>query len=395
MGPGSRSDDRKARGANRQVLACREDRPLSRGQVVAPEVHGQVEARRQDSRGRRVALAARRECPGPERARRGGPLHVVAGRLALLAGTGPEALRKVERPGHLADLQVERGQQCGDAPFALHPRVHAARENSLATPPRRAGGGWPRLGFDSPTRMSAPPLRGVPFGALRPHPALPGWRGNAVRNAYARFEGLRSRRVGRRGCSSPSRTRPSRLVANGADPAVSHPQPVDAPVPVPTWPVDAASGLVAVPASLRIGPASDPGIGPASDPGMGPASDPESTQIPAWQAPPTQVLPLSFARFEHLPVAGWQVPAWWHSSVAAHVTGLPTHSPPRQASFLVATGGADCIGRRGGRLFWPLGLSIGRHGGHWGLLEEHQRARRPRRGVRIRSGKAERRPLRF
>jgi hypothetical protein len=52
--------------------------------------------------------------------------------------------------------------------------------------------------------------------------------------------------------------------------------------------------------------------------------------------PSSHVLPLVFAGFEHRPVAGLQVPAVWHWSTAAQVTGLaPVQVPAWQVS--------DCV----------------------------------------------------
>jgi hypothetical protein len=67
------------------------------------------------------------------------------------------------------------------------------------------------------------------------------------------------------------------------------------------------------------------------------------TQLPFWQlsacvheSPSEHVAPSSLAGLEHSPVAGSHVPASWHSSLAAHVTGLaPTHVPPWQVSVCV------------------------------------------------------------
>ena len=39
--------------------------------------------------------------------------------------------------------------------------------------------------------------------------------------------------------------------------------------------------------------------------------------------------------FEHAPVAGLQVPAEWHASLAVHVTPVPVHVPFVHASFEV------------------------------------------------------------
>src|SRR5207245_10110195 len=64
---------------------------------------------------------------------------------------------------------------------------------------------------------------------------------------------------------------------------------------------------------------------------------------PLWQVsvcvqalPSLQVLPLAFAGFEHVPVAGLQVPAVWHWSEAVQTTGLlPVHTPLWQVSVCV------------------------------------------------------------
>src|SRR5437016_5498140 len=63
---------------------------------------------------------------------------------------------------------------------------------------------------------------------------------------------------------------------------------------------------------------------------------------PLWQVsvcvhalPSLQVLPLAFAGFEHVPVAGSQVPAVWHWSEAVQTTALPVHTPLWQVSVRV------------------------------------------------------------
>src|SRR2546425_1076953 len=61
-------------------------------------------------------------------------------------------------------------------------------------------------------------------------------------------------------------------------------------------------------------------------------------QVSVWvQALPSlQALPLAFAGFEHVPVAGSQVPAVWHWSEAVQATGLlPVHTPLWQVSVCV------------------------------------------------------------
>ena len=65
--------------------------------------------------------------------------------------------------------------------------------------------------------------------------------------------------------------------------------------------------------------------------------------LPAWQVsvcvqalPSSQALPSGFAGFEHEPVAGSQVPASWHESAAAQVTGFaPVQTPFWQVSVRV------------------------------------------------------------
>src|SRR6185312_11183698 len=66
-------------------------------------------------------------------------------------------------------------------------------------------------------------------------------------------------------------------------------------------------------------------------------------QTPDWQVsvrvqalPSLQAVPLASAGFEQAPVPGSHVPAAWHWSAAAHVTGLaPVHTPERQVSVRV------------------------------------------------------------
>src|SRR5438034_1268517 len=66
-------------------------------------------------------------------------------------------------------------------------------------------------------------------------------------------------------------------------------------------------------------------------------------QTPLWQLsvcvqalPSLQALPLAFAGFEHVPVAGLQVPAAWHWSEAVQMTGLlPVQTPVWQVSACV------------------------------------------------------------
>src|SRR5262249_32075466 len=66
------------------------------------------------------------------------------------------------------------------------------------------------------------------------------------------------------------------------------------------------------------------------------------TQAPAWQEslwvqalPSLQLVPSAFAGFEHVPVCGSQVPALWHWSVAVHATGVPPRRAPGGDEALV------------------------------------------------------------
>src|SRR5438552_3285026 len=69
----------------------------------------------------------------------------------------------------------------------------------------------------------------------------------------------------------------------------------------------------------------------------------QTTAVP-WQTPPWQLsavvqalpslhaVPFGAGGFEHVPVAGSQVPASWHWSWAVHATGVPEQEPARQLS---------------------------------------------------------------
>jgi hypothetical protein len=65
-----------------------------------------------------------------------------------------------------------------------------------------------------------------------------------------------------------------------------------------------------------------------------PVQTPATQASPVVQALPSlQPVPLGTAGFEHLPVAGAQVPALWQASEAVQVTGLAwLHLPPEQVS---------------------------------------------------------------
>jgi hypothetical protein len=49
----------------------------------------------------------------------------------------------------------------------------------------------------------------------------------------------------------------------------------------------------------------------------------------------SQRVPSGAGGLEQVPVAGLQLPATWHASVAGHVTGAPPHTPPWQLSCTV------------------------------------------------------------
>jgi hypothetical protein len=69
----------------------------------------------------------------------------------------------------------------------------------------------------------------------------------------------------------------------------------------------------------------------------------EPVHTPDWQEslcvhafPSLQLVPFAAVGFEHAPVLGLHVPATWHASLAAHVTGFePVHTPFSHASALV------------------------------------------------------------
>jgi hypothetical protein len=69
----------------------------------------------------------------------------------------------------------------------------------------------------------------------------------------------------------------------------------------------------------------------------------EPAHTPFWQLslcvhalPSLQTVPLTAFGFEHEPVVGSQMPATWHWSEAVQVTRLvPTHAPPKQVSTCV------------------------------------------------------------
>src|SRR5439155_1035015 len=62
------------------------------------------------------------------------------------------------------------------------------------------------------------------------------------------------------------------------------------------------------------------------------------SQVSVWvqRSPSLQAVPLALGGFEHVPVAGSQLPAVWHWSEAGQTTGLaPVHTPLSQVSVWV------------------------------------------------------------
>src|SRR5947207_1932004 len=77
--------------------------------------------------------------------------------------------------------------------------------------------------------------------------------------------------------------------------------------------------------------------GAPSGRGLPPTHAPAS-QASVWVqvSPSSQAVPSGFAGFEHWPLAGSQVPTWWHWSWAAQTTGfVPVQLPPWQVSVCV------------------------------------------------------------
>src|SRR5947207_3618420 len=77
--------------------------------------------------------------------------------------------------------------------------------------------------------------------------------------------------------------------------------------------------------------------GAPSGRGLPPTHAPAS-QASVWVqvSPSSQAVPSGFAGFEHWPLAGSQVPTWWHWSWAAQTTGfVPVQLPPWQVSAWV------------------------------------------------------------
>jgi hypothetical protein len=61
----------------------------------------------------------------------------------------------------------------------------------------------------------------------------------------------------------------------------------------------------------------------------------EPLHVPAWHvsvcvhpSPSSHAAPSAFAGFEHMPVDGLHVPAWWHWSGAGQIVGLPAVQTP-------------------------------------------------------------------
>ena len=63
---------------------------------------------------------------------------------------------------------------------------------------------------------------------------------------------------------------------------------------------------------------------------------PVHTSFEVHALPSLQLVPSATAGLEHAPVEVSHVPATWHGSLAAHVTGFdPTHAPALHASVCV------------------------------------------------------------
>src|SRR5207253_524736 len=98
-----------------------------------------------------------------------------------------------------------------------------------------------------------------------------------------------------------------------------------APVQMPAW--QASVWVQLLPSSH----------GAPSGRGLPPTHAPAS-QVSVWVqvSPSSQAVPSGFAGFEHWPLAGSQVPTWWHWSWAAQTTGFaPMQLPPWQVSACV------------------------------------------------------------
>src|SRR6185295_15044783 len=119
------------------------------------------------------------------------------------------------------------------------------------------------------------------------------------------------------------------------------PELVSTTVAVPPLPPTAPKSSTSVPSSAKLAPPNSKG-GALVEGGNGLELQPETAvpaQVPDWQLsvcvqalPSLQAVPLGAAGFEQ-PVAGLQVPARWHWSLAAQVTGfVPEQMPAWQMS---------------------------------------------------------------
>src|SRR5436190_1273760 len=98
-----------------------------------------------------------------------------------------------------------------------------------------------------------------------------------------------------------------------------------APMQTPAWQVSVCVQLLPSPQDAPLGRGWLPMQAPAS-------------QASVWVqvSPSLQAVPSGFAGFEHWPLAGSQVPTWWHWSWAAQTTGfVPVQLPPWQVSAWV------------------------------------------------------------
>jgi hypothetical protein len=90
-----------------------------------------------------------------------------------------------------------------------------------------------------------------------------------------------------------------------------------------------AAGLEHVPVVGSQAPATWHWSGGAQVTGFEPVHDPLA-QANDWKHAlfPVHAVPSGAVGLEHWPVAGLQVPAWWHGSLAVHVTWLPAVQTP-------------------------------------------------------------------
>src|SRR6185503_15293856 len=123
------------------------------------------------------------------------------------------------------------------------------------------------------------------------------------------------------------------------------PELVSTTVAVPPLPPTAPKSSTSVPSSAKLAPPNSKG-GALVEGGNGLELQPETAvpaQVPDWQLsvcvqalPSLQAVPLGATGFEHAPVAGLQVPERWHGSLAVQVTRfVPAQVPDWQLSVCV------------------------------------------------------------